>query len=85
MFKWIGRLLRPLPHEHTFAAMASFDGAPVPGGHTTFLVFVCACGAYHLFPKFNYDLTTKEFKQKDFPEWLSRNQLGPVPVATLDP
>ena len=51
-------------HEHSFGRMASIDYAPVPGGHTSFMLLFCDCGAAALFPKSNFLLCTPEYQQQ---------------------
>lgn len=50
-------------HAHQFYQSGRYDQAPVPRGlHTAFRILTCHCGATDVFPRFNYYLTTVEFR-----------------------
>jgi hypothetical protein len=78
----------PFVHKHYFGSspdpllagqQIEFEGVPVRGGgHTTFIVFTCRCGAYQLFPQSNYDLATDGFKKEFLNEWVPKNKLTVV-------
>ncbi len=51
-------------HDHEWVMADTVEYAPVDGGgHTTFILLTCQCGAVEPFPYTNYDLTTLEFRQ----------------------
>lgn len=58
-------LYGPPPHRHSFVQPHTVEHAPVEGGgHTTFIVFGCSCGAYQIFGWENYASTTAAFKEE---------------------
>jgi hypothetical protein len=54
-------------HEHAFDLWASFYRAPIDApypAHTMFEAFVCPCGAYQVFPRGNFAITTQAFRRR---------------------